>query len=908
MIMINLFLVLNNLLKSPELLFASVIIAIAAKFIFIRMVWPKQSSTSFYSWLFLLSTIIGSMFGDIAWVVKLSRQFFIPHLSYPVVVFIIRLSWCFLILQYQSFYLFITSLLEKQRTFSTIEKIIASISSIFSLFFLYLAFFHPYYLANEPERLAAQEVGGFLEYQVMQFSTFYILITLMIPTLWYAFSKIRSSTIPKIMRRQLKIFLYFFIVPYLFVESFLCVFFNSHDANLFGLYSISTLLLNIAIFYCLKQVMKLRFLNASDHVQSAPRLEVIDDFKVVLEQLSTTKSLNELSHITRTFFKEVFHLPNRSVNLTIRNWHESQHELEFDVARNDQVIEQFILTSDTTTLNYVREKKILIYDEIVFSNYFDEQETHATIISFLENINADIFIPIYVRHQIIGYISIARNAHEECYSQADRDAMLVFSNYLGNVINVLYNRNISSLLYKERSLKEELYLKHQEINQYRESIDTILRTQKNKSIGILFYKNNNFTFGNQAAYELISIDPNTQEGHPLTQTLKHVGQHVEHFNTPYTTFAKDQANRTLIISGVPHLQNKNVIITLLYPDISDIIARQINLLCNPNDWDYVLYLESTRAGQLVNQFIPGNTELLLEAKISLLKIALSKASIFLEAHEEDIAPITEIIHHISMGERLFTLPLNVPTKTEDIAPRLFGTTIPGESSYQPIFKLLSNNSTLLIKNINYLDLETQNHLAEYLQYGMYRPYKSEQQIQSGVRIICSSNQDLSKMVIDGTFNSQLYTLLKNNFILFPAISSLSENDLDVLLDGYTNQMITSFEFKNLFALNGKEKKRLLQSDIHSFHDLKNKLQASLLKKQKENQSTDTMDINLSQDQELAHAARLGKHALKDEKVMALLWKKLKNHNKIALFLGVNRSSVHRRFKAFNIGNEEGEIA
>ena len=55
------------------------------------------------------------------------------------------------------------------------------------------------------------------------------------------------------------------------------------------------------------------------------------------------------------------------------------------------------------------------------------------------------------------------------------------------------------------------------------------------------------------------------------------------------------------------------------------------------------------------------------------------------------------------------------------------------------------------------------------------------------------------------------------------------------------------------------------------------------------------------DPELVEAARLGKKALKDPKVMAVLWNKFKNQNKIAQFLGVNRSSVNRRCKEYNLG-------
>jgi len=55
------------------------------------------------------------------------------------------------------------------------------------------------------------------------------------------------------------------------------------------------------------------------------------------------------------------------------------------------------------------------------------------------------------------------------------------------------------------------------------------------------------------------------------------------------------------------------------------------------------------------------------------------------------------------------------------------------------------------------------------------------------------------------------------------------------------------------------------------------------------------------DSELIQASRLRKHALKDKKIMTMLWKKFnKNQSKIAEFLGVNRSSVHHRCKLYHL--------
>jgi transcriptional regulator with PAS, ATPase and Fis domain len=54
------------------------------------------------------------------------------------------------------------------------------------------------------------------------------------------------------------------------------------------------------------------------------------------------------------------------------------------------------------------------------------------------------------------------------------------------------------------------------------------------------------------------------------------------------------------------------------------------------------------------------------------------------------------------------------------------------------------------------------------------------------------------------------------------------------------------------------------------------------------------------DPELIEAARLGKYALRDPKIMAQLWATFKNQNQIAAFLNVNRSSINRRCKEYNL--------
>jgi len=55
--------------------------------------------------------------------------------------------------------------------------------------------------------------------------------------------------------------------------------------------------------------------------------------------------------------------------------------------------------------------------------------------------------------------------------------------------------------------------------------------------------------------------------------------------------------------------------------------------------------------------------------------------------------------------------------------------------------------------------------------------------------------------------------------------------------------------------------------------------------------------------EIAYAVRMGKRALKDKYLLTTLWNTFQSQAKIATLLNVNRSSVSRRCKEFNISQD-----
>lgn len=717
---------------------------------------------------------------------------------------------------------------------------------------------------------------------------------------------------PRLLRTQARVLLQTLIIPFWLtdlLQVYPLVFEPNWITNSYAAVTISTLILTYAMYFCTRRMVSLRFLNLRQHVEMPRKSNFVDGFKQVLESLGQATNVQELKHITQTYFKDSFDIPLHKTIFIIRDTQkqEASHHHHFSVNTMTTLIEQFISTHQESFEKLLMRHTILIHDEIAFSHFYEKSGDYELMLSFLETINADIFLPIFQKQRFIGYIIVDRDARpeERFYSNTERDEMLVFASYLGNVINLMQQRNLESLMHQEKELKEELYRKHQEINQYKESIRSFLRTSPQKEIGILFYKNRRFIFGNKAAKDLIKININTQEGHPLARAAKTIAKQVEDYKSPQSCITHDADGNKLVLSGVPNLEQNNIIITVYHPEISDILKKQINHLQDPTQWDYLLYLETTKSGQLINQLIPGNGEHLLQFKIELLKTSLTKKALLLEMNTEDLLPTVELIHHISLRDTLHTLKLSGPVHSNEIALKLFGMNsifgIPADTN--PILESLGTNGTLFIQHIEHLDRESQEHLAELIRYGFYRRIKSEQRITSDVRIICSTHQNLAQLVREKRFSQELFNELSSTSLAMPSLVTLPEDELTQLADGLTEQVLKTNEFKNVLELTDREKSRLVHNRPASLQELKNKVQLLVVDKSKKSNIYNETQFNpafQTTDPELIEAARLGKQALKDRKTFMMLWNKLQSQSKIAAFLGVNRSSVNRRCKEYGI--------
>lgn len=446
----------------------------------------------------------------------------------------------------------------------------------------------------------------------------------------------------------------------------------------------------------------------------------------------------------------------------------------------------------------------------------------------------------------------------------------------------------------------------QEINQCKESLRLLIRSAAQKKIGVIFYKARQFVFGNQQAQELININLNIYIGHPISKACKQVVDSVERFQTTQSRTVTDNAGDKIIISGMPYLERTHVILLIYHQEAPDLIADQLNKLQDPSCWDYLFYLHSTEAGRLINSLIPGIGDSVLNFKIELLKITLSLKATLLDIPSEDLMNMVELIHSVSMRSNLHIIDLEEPQKTSDLMIALFGLNNFFDAQRNneiPIMKKLNETGTLFIKNIHYLDRETQETLANFIRFGFFTCYKGKQKTFSDVRIICSSNQPLVTLVHKGIFSDNLYTVMQKSVLTIPPVCSLPHNELVDLFDGFVQQVTTNKPIEKLVEFSEKEISTIINMAPSSFLELKRRVLNLIAQKNKKSNLGDKNRTDVAcliSDPELAEIARLGKHALKNEKYMAILWNKFNNQNKIATFLGVNRSSVSRRCKHYKL--------
>lgn len=843
-----------------------------------------------YQLIFFIIPIFAIILENFAWIFKFSIPKTLPTRS------IICIAWIFSCFKFHSIALFLERITEKNIKPKKYHQFFFFIEAVLSLCFI-TDYVHLMYYNQHTS------IHHHLYYATLMFS-----LISMIPVITIIISKTSyNNTIPTVLKKQLQVFFTYLIIPYticLMLEFLPNVIFLQKVGQITAFANLGIIFIAAAFYFFYKKVILLRFLNLSNRVQTQSHINLCftSNFKDMIEPLHFASNHQELQLLTQNFFSEQFNISKKQISLYLRDIDNNN-----DIDTTHEQIEHFFNNENLSfnPLQIALQHKIFIGHEIDFDAFCSDNKTVAELSLFLKSIDCDLLIPILNNKKLIAYVVVKKEQKQFIYNLEQQNKMIVFAQFLAPAIYLLSQKSIYKLMQDAKEIKEDLWAKHQEVNQYKESIKKLLKDRIENHIGIIFYKQKHFSFRNQEAQQLIGINPNVQHNHPTTATLINIAQQVERFKSTQTMCITTHHGTKLIISAMPYTESsEGVVLTVRQPEATDIIKLQLDALKDPSKRDYLLYLETTEAGKLINKLLPSMHESLLQTKIDLLQAALQKKALLLLSHPDDTIDIATLIHEISLKETMHIVSLQ-GAQNDQCATKIFGINPLLQSSNEVCLLEKFDQGTLLIKNIELLDTLSQQKLAYFIRYGIFSPLKSEQRKFSDVRIICSTNQNLQELLQTGRIIPELYKELQKCSLSLPSLLNLAQEDLCDLIDGFMYQALQQDHDKQIYApLAMKDKDFLFQKRIESISEFKKKIHSLMIAKSQEQRiSQETITSPKAFDSvcpELHLAAQLGKEALKDSKLMSVLWEKLGSQTKIADLLGVNRSSVNRRCKDYNL--------
>lgn len=897
---------LSYIFNNNYFVLAMDIVSFALKtFIFVSLsihtyIKSKKKLPSF----FLLLAIFSGALIDLGWISTFSNRMHYPLFDFKIHMFLCRLGWAFLVLQYHCMVLLLETLLTKNYKLLLRRNIFLIMCS--SFFILFFTFFPiaAWHLAAKPDRPPIEPL-------MKHICSIYLLFILIPISLWNIFYHLQSKKIPIIIQRQCYTLLYTLIIPY-FLSDFINMnpigsnFFNTTYIQNQAFTGFSTLILTYLLYFCMQRILNVRFLNLKKSVNSLfIDIKFNEYFKEVLGYLSEVKYTYEIPQIVQSFLHKALHINEKKVDIIIKPNPENDEKNDMVYDEPHSIYHVFKTLDNTFSdpknefFTYLKKEHVLVFDDIDFANFYDNDPFLNNVLHMMASINCAILVPIFHKEELLAYMIIYFHARKErLYSHSDKDALVVFANYVGSIMFSIQNNQFERVIEQNRILTENLYFKTHQINYLKESIKSCFDRSRVKTICLFLYKNKEFIALNQEALQLFNVDLNQHEGHPLTNQCKRLVTQALAYNTTQTSLIKSDNEEPILIVALPHLEHKSVTMMITHPDIADLIGKHLLNLPSMDDWDYILYLQTTKTGLLINNLLPGWSKQMIEYKIDILKNILSKKALFIQCTSSDISLALDLLHKSTERKELKILD---PVKDIDCETALFGINPLYGKIEEPLLKKL-NQGIIFINNVHKLSTVTQEKLSIYIDYGHFTKFKSDIFIKSDVLILMSSPLPCSQK--NDAYAYNLSESMKTKHLYIPSPALLNNQDYEELIEGYCAQALNNHTIQKIFAISDYEKRKLIMERPLSLTHLKEKI-INLLTNKNKNTAIEHkiyLDNTFSlADHTLAEAGKLGKNALKDHHIVSFLWHHFeKNQNKIALFLGVNRSSVNRRIKEFNL--------
>tara|TARA_B100000674_G_scaffold259892_1_gene214301 strand:- start:2801 stop:3889 length:1089 start_codon:yes stop_codon:yes gene_type:complete len=313
--------------------------------------------------------------------------------------------------------------------------------------------------------------------------------------------------------------------------------------------------------------------------------------------------------------------------------------------------------------------------------------------------------------------------------------------------------------------------------------------------------------------------------------------------------------------------------------------------------------------KLFNSFdIVGNSKNILNIKNQINHLANSDSRVFIAgpigSGKELVARKIHLISNRKNGP--FIIINGALLNSDKYEKELFGEEITdGSIIYGALEK--ASGGTLLIDEVTEIPLETQSKILRVLTDQKFKRINGQHDINVNVRIICSTNKDLSYEIQIGNFREDLFHRL-NVFNI--KLDSLNKriNDIPILFEYFMDKLSRIYNIKKI---NISDYNFLLNYEWPgNVRELRNLVERIIILSPGQNQSkineiikesltkTSTHEFNISEN--LSFTLREARENFERKYLTSQLKKFSGNISKTAKFVGMERSALHRKLKLLGI--------
>lgn len=277
--------------------------------------------------------------------------------------------------------------------------------------------------------------------------------------------------------------------------------------------------------------------------------------------------------------------------------------------------------------------------------------------------------------------------------------------------------------------------------------------------------------------------------------------------------------------------------------------------------------------------------------------------------------VAENIHYMSSRASRPFVDINCGGVPEDLlAAEIFGIekgAMPGVDRTKKGKLDLASGGTLFIAEISEMNKETQGQLLAYLDHRKYNRVGGTELVENDVRVIAASSKDLDKEVKEGRFREDLYYRLNVIPFRVPSLRDHSE-DIPVLTSyfadnvaresGYLRKAFSEQAMRHMISYQWPGNVRELKNFIErvyiltpgEFVDLHDVRFAGLIEPG-EGRTSDMQDLS---------TFREARAQFEKEYLLRKINENSGNISRTAEVIGLERSYLHRKIKAYGIDTKE----